>query len=160
MMRVHHANVVNLYGVVTVGEPVLIVSEFCDHGSLDEFLRRRTAHSSTRVGIRALVRFVQECCAAMEYLEENDYIHRDLAARNILLDDRLTCKLSDFGFAKDVHGLEDRTWVGEKGARIPVRGKMPFAFPLLPPPPPHTHTHNAAARMALGWLCNTVCMPW
>ena len=29
-------------------------------------------------------------------------LHRDLAARNILLDDKLVCKISDFGFARDI----------------------------------------------------------
>jgi len=29
-------------------------------------------------------------------------LHRDLAARNVLLDDKLVCKISDFGFARDI----------------------------------------------------------
>ena len=34
MSKLSHDNIVKLIGVVTVGEPVLIVIEFCDRGSL------------------------------------------------------------------------------------------------------------------------------
>jgi len=129
MMQVHHGNIVNLYGVCTVSEPVLIVTEFCDHGNLHNYLAKAPGKGPrSRFNARTLLRFVRESCAGMEYLEDNDFIHRDLAARNVLLDDRLTCKITDFGFAKDVHGLPNRTWFGEKGARIPVRWCAPEAL--------------------------------
>jgi len=37
----------------------------------------------------------------MLYLEQCRFIHRDLAARNILVSDRRTVKIGDFGLARD-----------------------------------------------------------
>ena len=39
----------------------------------------------------------------MAYLEKCHVVHRDLAARNVLLDDKMICKISDFGLARDVY---------------------------------------------------------
>ena len=40
------------------------------------------------------------CCCCCLYTQ---IIHRDLAARNVLVGEDLTCKVTDFGMARDVH---------------------------------------------------------
>ncbi|XP_070560682.1 tyrosine-protein kinase receptor Tie-1-like [Ptychodera flava] len=42
----------------------------------------------------------------MSYVASKKFVHRDLASRNILLGESLCCKISDFGFARDVSGTD------------------------------------------------------
>ena len=47
-------------------------------------------------------------------------IHRDLAARNVLVGERETCKVTDFGMARDVQQeniYERKTRVSELGTK-------------------------------------------
>jgi len=46
-------------------------------------------------------------------------IHRDLAARNILIDKDRTCKVADFGFARDV--VDNHIYERKSDGRLPIR---------------------------------------
>lgn len=101
MAQLQHENVIGLIGVVTAGEPLIIVLQFANLGSLDNFLRARTGISE--ISLAARLQICQNIAAGMAYLcEEKNLVHRDLAARNVLLTADSTPKISDFGFTREV----------------------------------------------------------
>ncbi|VDK89262.1 unnamed protein product [Litomosoides sigmodontis] len=99
MIGLKHVNLVALLGVVIddAGE-IFMVTEYMANGNLVDFLRSRGRHQVEKT---QLTQFAVDICEGMKFLEMKNMVHRDLAARNVLLDDKLTAKISDFGLAKD-----------------------------------------------------------
>ncbi|CAG9532412.1 unnamed protein product [Cercopithifilaria johnstoni] len=119
-----HENVIRLIGVVTKNEPIMIVIEYMENGSLDQFLRKNDN------GIIALVQIIdmlRGISAGMKYLTEKGFIHRDLAARNVLVDLNLLCKIADFGLSRGVDGSVEQEYT-TNGGKIPVRWTAPEAI--------------------------------
>jgi serine/threonine protein kinase len=50
-------------------------------------------------------------------------IHRDLAARNVLITEEHTCKVADFGFARDV--IVSHVYERKSEGRLPIRWMAP-----------------------------------
>ena len=50
-------------------------------------------------------------------------IHRDLAARNVLVGEKETCKVTDFGMARDVQ--QDNMYERKSKARGKMKGQVP-----------------------------------
>lgn len=55
----------------------------------------------------------------MDYLTSRGIIHRDLAARNILISEDSTCKVADFGFARDI--ITSKVYERKSEGRLPIR---------------------------------------
>eukprot|EP00080_Pristionchus_pacificus_P018100 PDM78120.1 vab-1 [Pristionchus pacificus] len=121
-----HRNVVTLIGVVTKSEPVMIVAEFMENGSLDQFLRSRDARGDT-MNMGTMIGMMNGIASGMKYLTEKGFVHRDLAARNVLVDEKLTCKISDFGLSRGVDKCVDQEYT-TNGGKIPVRWTAPEAI--------------------------------
>lgn len=144
MGQFEHENVIHLLGVVTKTEPVMIVTEYMLNGSLDNFLSN---NCNGAISIYHLVQMLHGIACGMKYLTDKGYVHRvssicfciemkrffkDLAARNVLVDDRLTCKIADFGLSR---GLSDRLgeqeYVTKNSGKIPIRWTAPEAMKFL-----------------------------
>ena len=50
-------------------------------------------------------------------------IHRDLAARNVLVTEDRTCKVADFGFARDL--MDNHVYERKSEGRLPIRWMAP-----------------------------------
>eukprot|EP00042_Codosiga_hollandica_P051935 m.648991 g.648991 ORF g.648991 m.648991 type:complete len:456 (+) comp58388_c0_seq2:251-1618(+) len=121
MSKLKHPNLVELIGVVTNGNPMMVISEFMAKGCLLDYLRSR---GRSVVTPDLQMKFTRNVCAAMVYLEAQNFVHRDLAARNILLSEDSIAKVADFGLARDSRfGQVD---VG----KLPIKWTAPEALKL------------------------------
>ena len=101
----------------------MLVLELCTRGDLKAFLAT-ASQKGTAVMPGALLRFGREVAQALGFLEAHAILHRDLAARNVLLTEDATCKLADFGLARDVV-KKDYYRLNAASAPIPVRWMAP-----------------------------------
>eukprot|EP00051_Salpingoeca_urceolata_P026923 m.479283 g.479283 ORF g.479283 m.479283 type:complete len:1737 (+) comp21395_c0_seq1:185-5395(+) len=119
--------VVSLVGVVTEGDPLYIVLQYCELGSLDHWLQEWKEGLATNgemmLNVRAQI--AHDIAAGMQVLSSNSLIHRDLAARNVLIGSDRRAKVSDFGHARD---LEDEDFYQSEGGQIAVRWTAPEAL--------------------------------
>uniref|UniRef100_A0A8C8XTF2 Protein-tyrosine kinase 6 n=1 Tax=Panthera leo TaxID=9689 RepID=A0A8C8XTF2_PANLE len=97
MKKLRHKHILPLYAVVSVGDPVYIITELMPRGALLELLR---GSDEKALPVSELVDLASQVAEGMCYLESQNYIHRDLAARNILVGENNICKVGDFGLAR------------------------------------------------------------
>lgn len=126
-----HPNVVRLLGCCTESDPLFVIMEFVSRGKLQSFLRSSRAerdygnlHGPSRtLTSRDLTSFLYQVAKGMEFLSSKGIIHRDLAARNVLVGEDRTCKVADFGFARDL--MENNVYERKSEGRLPIRWMAP-----------------------------------
>jgi len=122
-----HENLLSLYAVVTISNPILIVIEFVERGSLKDYFATREGQQET---LDVLVDISAQVANGMSYLETKNLIHRDLAARNVLLTTSKKAKISDFGLTRALLPIvEDSKMYYLSGANgiFPIRWTAPEA---------------------------------
>lgn len=123
----HTHHVVKLLGVVSQGQPTLVVMELMVNGDLKTYLRSHRPdvceNSKQPPTLRDILQMAIEIADGMSYLSAKKFVHRDLAARNCMVDDKLTVKIGDFGMTRDIYET-DYYRKGSKGL-LPVRWMAP-----------------------------------
>ncbi|XP_062869073.1 insulin-like growth factor 1b receptor [Trichomycterus rosablanca] len=121
----HH--VVRLLGVVSQGQPTLVIMELMTRGDLKSYLRTlRSTENPSGLPLPPLKKMIQmagQIADGMAYLNANKFIHRDLAARNCMVTEDFTVKIGDFGMTRDIYET-DYYRKGGKGL-LPVRWMSP-----------------------------------
>ncbi|XP_008932275.2 insulin receptor [Manacus vitellinus] len=122
----HH--VVCLLGVVSKGQPTLVVMELMAHGDLKSYLRSLRPEAENNPGrppptLREMIQMAAEIADGMAYLNAKKFVHRDLAARNCMVAEDFTVKIGDFGMTRDIYET-DYYRKGGKGL-LPVRWMAP-----------------------------------
>ncbi|KAK8550108.1 hypothetical protein V6N13_118640 [Hibiscus sabdariffa] len=130
--RVHHFNLVRLYGFCFERNLRALVYEYMKNGSLDRFLFGQ----DKKLGFQQLQDIAVGTAKGIAYLHEEcqqRIIHYDIKPGNILLDANFFPKVADFGLAKLCN--RDNTHVTMTGGR----GTPGYAAPELWMPYPITH---------------------
>ncbi|XP_053320288.1 insulin receptor [Spea bombifrons] len=122
----HH--VVRLLGVVSKGQPTLVVMELMGHGDLKSYLRSLRPEAENNPGrpaptLQEMIQMAAEISDGMAYLNAKKFVHRDLAARNCMVGEDYTVKIGDFGMTRDIYET-DYYRKGGKGL-LPVRWMSP-----------------------------------
>ncbi|XP_026508604.1 tyrosine-protein kinase HCK [Terrapene carolina triunguis] len=122
MKSLQHDKLVKLHAVVTKEEPIYIITEFMEQGSLLDFLK---SDEGNKQPLPKLIDFSAQIAEGMAFIEQRNYIHRDLRAANILVSATLVCKIADFGLARII---EDNEYTAREGAKFPIKWTSPEAI--------------------------------
>lgn len=131
MKAFNTTHVVQLLGVVSQGQPTLVVMELMANGDLKSYLRSHRpdaesynpSSSKQPPTLKRSLQMAIEIADGMAYLAAKKFVHRDLAARNCMVADDLTVKIGDFGMTRDIYET-DYYRKGTKGL-LPVRWMAP-----------------------------------
>jgi len=125
-----HPHVIKLLGCVIKSETLLVLIEYVPYGDLLGYLRKSRGLNDTyykdpdikpqtSLTSQQLMKFAWQIADGMSYLSSKSIIHRDLAARNVLVGERETCKVTDFGMARDVQ--QETIYEKKTKGRLPVK---------------------------------------
>ena len=144
LKKLHHDNIISLYGVCTKEYPFYIVTELMKNGNLKEYFNTTTG---SRLTEQELMDIAGQVANGMIYLGEQDYIHCDLRAVNILVEQKYyggiildIVKIANFHLARRLNG--NKYYTIEKGTHLAIKWTAPEGY---------THTSNQLSIKSDVW---------
>ncbi|CDS41614.1 atrial natriuretic peptide receptor 1 [Echinococcus multilocularis] len=93
MRQLSHRNLCQLVGICLEPPELAIFMEYCPKRSLRDVCHNEVMPSSWAFKLS----LIQDIICGVEFLHAHGFIHGRLNSQNCVVDDRLTCKITDFG---------------------------------------------------------------
>lgn len=122
VLQMHHANIVDIYGLGQDGDTRYIVMEFVDGVTLKELIRQEGP-----IKPRRAVQMAVRILAAVDHAHKNHIVHRDIKPQNILVNADYHVKVTDFGIARATNA--DQTEADKLPERKNVLGSVHYFSP-------------------------------
>ena len=90
-----HPNIVSIYDVENEEEFYYLILEYVEGMTLKDYMIK-----NPRMPIETIVHIAKQIAAGLSHAHQNGIIHRDIKPQNILMNENLTCKITDFGIAR------------------------------------------------------------
>ena len=110
MYKIHHPNVVKLYGHFEDNNYCYFIMEYISKGNVYNLL---PTDKKKRLSTKIVASIIKDVISAIYFLHnmKPPIIHRDIKPENVLLSDGLVAKLTDFGWSNYIQEDEKRTTV-------------------------------------------------
>ncbi|VDN04952.1 unnamed protein product [Thelazia callipaeda] len=125
LRKLCHPNIVRLYGIAISKEPIMLLLELLEDGSLDMLLLTK----GMTLSIRRKLYFCLDIASGLEFLHENNFIHRDISARNCLVEN-MCVKITDFNFSRMLEDQKGIYCLKQLNQKLPVRWSAPETLKL------------------------------
>ena len=110
MYKIHHPNVVKLYGHFEDNNYCYFIMEYISKGNVYNLL---PTDKKKRLSTKVCASIIKDVISAVYFLHnmKPPIIHRDIKPENVLLSEGLVAKLTDFGWSNYIQEDEKRTTV-------------------------------------------------
>ena len=108
MIQLNHPNIVGVQDLIDEPDFVAIELEYIEGETLKQYLERKGALPDAEIE-----RLIEQMWSAVSYIHQKGFVHRDIKPSNFMLTSSGVIKLTDFGIAKNMDGLNsDYTGTG------------------------------------------------
>ena len=110
MYRIHHPNVVKLYGHFEDNNYCYFIMEYIPRGNIYSLIPK---HGKKKQSNQLIASIIKDVAKSVYFLHKMNppIIHRDIKPENVLMDDNYNVKLTDFGWSNYLNNEEKRSTV-------------------------------------------------
>lgn len=124
LRELRHPNIVQYLGCSSSPEHLNIFLEYVPGGSVQTML-----NSYGALGEPLVRSFVRQILTGLSYLHNQDIIHRDIKGANVLVDNKGTIKISDFGISKKLEASNILSGANNNRNRPSLQGSVFWMAP-------------------------------